>query len=716
MHKKIRCTPLYNVQMMKFIYRISIAFVFLVLLNCCAPKSQVFVDQQIVISEQPVALSELEITNKKLTPEILWKFGRVGEYVVSPDRKTVVYTVTRYSLSENRGRTTVWSIPVNGGTATCLTADVSASCVNPRWLPSGRLAFLSSAQDGMQIWDMNPNGSDKRQVSYIENGINGFEYSPNGDAVIYLKDEPSGDSPLDQYPDLPQANAITSSDLMYRHWDDWTDYAVSHIWVGHIENGVLRPGHDIMEGEPYDAPTAPYFDAAELTWSPDGRFIAYTCKKLKGKEYALSTNTDIYLYNVENGTTRNISDGMPGYDKYPVFSPDGSMIAFQSMATPGYESDKERLIVHHLATGQSDDLTAHYDNNAAHFVWTADSRDIRFISGVRATSQIYSVNIASKAITPVTRGKHDITGILPAGEKMICSKMSMSMATELFVIDPQTGAEQQLTFTNKNIYDAVRMGNVEERIVKTTDNKDMLVWVVYPPDFDPSKEYPALLYCQGGPQSTVSQFFSFRWNLQLMAANGYIVVAPNRRGLPSFGQEWNRQISGDYGGQNMLDYLSAIDAVKKELYVDENRLGAVGASYGGFSVYWLAGHHEKRFKAFISHCGMFNFESQYGSTEEYWFPNFDLGGPYWEKPHPKSYDFSPHLSVDKWDTPIMVIHGAKDFRVPYTEGLQAFNAAQLRDIPSRLLIFPEAGHWVLKPQDAVLWQREFFGWLDKWLK
>jgi len=702
---------------MKYIHIFLVLTLLSVLVNsCCNRTTQVSADQPVVISEQPEALSVEEINGKLLTSEILWKFGRIGEHVVSPDGKIVAYTVTRYSMTENRGRTTIWSISTGGGTATCLTADVNAICVNPRWLPSGRLAYLSSTQDGMQIWDMNPNGSDKRQVSYIDGGINGFECSPQGDAVLYLKNVPTGDSPLDLYPDLPKANAITADDLMYRHWDSWTDYTLSHIWVGQIENGVVRSGRDIMEGEPYDAPTAPYFDASEIAWSPDGKYIAYTCKKLTGREYALSTNTDIYLYEIANGTTKNITDGMPGYDKYPVFSPDGSMIAFQSMATPGYEADKERLMVYHLTTGVTEDLTEHFDENAAHFLWTADSRDIRFITGIRATYQAYTVNVASKTIQPITSGKHNINNIALAGDQLVCSKTTMSMATELFLVDSQTGTEQQLTFVNKNIYDTVIMGKVEERTVKTTDGKNMLVWIVYPPDFDPTKKYPALLYCQGGPQSAVSQSFSFRWNLQLMAANGYIVVAPNRRGLPTFGQEWNRQISGDYGGQNMRDYLSAIDDAKKEPYIDETRLGAVGASYGGFSVYWLAGHHEKRFKVFIAHCGMFNFESEYGSTEEYWFPNFDLGGPYWEKPRPKSYDFSPHLSVDKWDTPILVIHGAKDFRVTYTEGLQAFNTARLRGIPSRLLIFPDEGHWVLKPQNAVLWQREFFGWLDKWLK
>jgi len=687
-----------------------------ILLIGCQQTAQMPADQPVVISERPEALTSKELEGKRLTPEILWKFGRIGEYVVSHDGKTVAYTVSRFSLSENRSRTTIWSIPASGGEATCLTTDVSANCVNPRWLPSGRIAYLSTTPDGMQIWDMNADGSDKRRVSYIEGGINGFDFSPQGDAVMYLKKIPTGDSPLDLYPDLPKANAITSDDLMYRHWDSWTDYTVSHIWVGRIENGALRSGRDIMAGEPYNAPTPPYFSASEIAWSPNGKFIAYTCKKLKGREFALSTNTDIYLYNIENGTTKNITDGMPGYDKYPVFSPDGSMIAFQSMATPGYEADKERLMVYHLTTGATEDLTAAYDNNASNFVWSADSRDIRFISGVRATYQVYTVNVATKAIKPITEGRHNINSIASAGDHLVCSKVSMSMATELFSVNPQTGVEQQLTFVNRNIYDAITMGKVEERIVKTTDGKDMLVWVMYPPDFDPSMKYPALLYCQGGPQSAVSQFFSYRWNLQLMAANGYIIVAPNRRGVPTFGQEWNRQISGDYGGQNKRDLLSAIDALKKEPFIDENRLGAVGASYGGFSVFWLAGNHQNRFKAFIAHCGIFNFESMYGHTEEYFFVNFDYTGPYWEKPRPKSYDFSPHLYVDKWDTPILVIHGAKDYRVPYSEGLQAFNAAQLRGVPSRLLVFPDEGHWVLRPQNAVLWQREFFGWLDKWLK
>jgi dipeptidyl aminopeptidase/acylaminoacyl peptidase len=387
------------------------------------------------------------------------------------------------------------------------------------------------------------------------------------------------------------------------------------------------------------------------------------------------------------------------------------------MKTPGYEADKERIFVYEFGSKTKTDVTVSFDQPAANFQWASDSKTILFISGINATYQLYSVNAETKEIKPITAGVHDYTSFAFKNGVLVGTKMSMRMAIEIFKVDPVTGAEKQLTFTNKNIYDAVRMGEVKERWIQTSDNKKMLVWVIYPPDFDSTKTYPALLYCQGGPQSAVSQFFSYRWNFQMMAANGYIVVAPNRRGLPTFGQEWNAQISGDYGGQNIQDYLTAIDVLKKEPTIDENRLGAVGASYGGYSVFYLAGVHQKRFKAFIAHCGMFNLESQSAGTEEFFFVNHDLGASYWEKPVHKSFtQFSPHLYVDKWDTPIMMVTGANDFRIPYTESLQAFNAAQLRGIPSKLLFFPDESHWVTKPQNSILWQREFFNWLDKWLK
>jgi len=407
---------------------------------------------------------------------------------------------------------------------------------------------------------------------------------------------------------------------------------------------------------------------------------------------------------------------MPGYDKYPSISPDGKMVAWQSMETPGYEADKNRLFVMDLVSGEKKDMSANFDQDAEHLVWSDDGQTIFFISGIHATYQIFALDMASGEIRQVTEGRHNYNTFCLAGDVIIGEKMAMDMATEIFSVDPVSGAETQMTFTNQHIYDNITMGAIEERWIKTTDDKDMLVWVIYPPGFDPNKKYPALLYCQGGPQSAVSQFFSFRWNFQMMVANDYIVVAPNRRGLPTFGTEWNEQISGDYGGQNMKDYLSAIDELSKEPFVDENRLGSVGASYGGYSVFWLAGHHEGRFKAFISHCGIFNFESMYAATEEMFFVNHDYEGPYWEAPKPKSYEFSPHLAVQNWDTPILIVTGGYDFRIPYTESMQAFNAAQLLGVPSKLLYFPGESHFVLQPQNAILWQREFYGWLDKWLK
>lgn len=678
-----------------------------------------FACQEQTVTEQPDfsgQLTEEEIQNGRLTPEILWKFGRVADAQLSPDGSTVIYNVTRYDAGTNKSITDIYMASSEGDDAIRIT-DSKNKYLNPRWKPSGdKIGYLSAESGTFQLWEMNPDGSGAIQVSEFPNDINSFEYSPDGNHLLFTADLKIDQTPTEIYPDLPLANARIIDDLMYRHWNNWHDYKYSHIFIASLADGKMDNARDIMEEEPWDSPLSPFFDASEITWSPDGTVIAYTCKKMMGKEYAVSTNSDIYLYDVETGTTENLTKGMPGYDKYPVFSNNRKMIAWQSMETPGYEADKERLFVMDLESGEKRYLTEKSDQNAANFIWTDDDRAIYFISGIHATYQVYKIDLETMNISQVTSGMHDYTSIASQGGTMIGTKMSMSMATEIFKIDPGSGEEIQLTFTNKNIYDNIEMARVEERWIPTTDNKQMLVWVIYPPAFDRAKQYPALLYCQGGPQSAVSQFFSFRWNFQIMAANDYIIVAPNRRGLPTFGQEWNDQIAGDYGGQNMKDYFSAIDALKKEPFIDENRLGAIGASYGGYSVFWLAGHHEKRFKAFIAHCGIYNFESAYGSTEEYFFVNHDYEGPYWEKPKPESYQFSPHLAVQNWDTPILIITGQNDFRIPYTQSLEAFNAAQLRGVPSRLLFFPDETHFVLKPQNAILWQREFFGWLDQFLK
>jgi len=663
------------------------------------------------------ALTQKEMDGGRLTPEILWKFSRLGGIQLSEDQSTILFTMTKYDYRTNQSLTNIYSIPVDGGEPRQLSVS---GAYHPRWIPGGAgIGYLSSVSGTVQIWEMNQDGSNPTQISDIEGGVNSFEYAPDGSNIMYTKDVQINPTSQEKYPDLPETNVYIVNDLMYRHWNHWEDGAYSHIFVADYTAGKLGDATDIMAGEPFDSPLSPYFDDAEITFSPDGNYIAYTCKKLTGAAYATSTNSDIYYYDIASGNTVNLTEGMPGYEKYPAFSPDGHWVAYQSMATPGYEADKDRLMIQDLNTGQRHDLTASFDQNVSSLNWINNENKIQFISGRQATYQLYEIEVETKEIRQITSGDHNYTEVIPAGDHLYGVKMSMSMASEIFKINATTGEETQLSFVNRFIYDHIEMGQVEKRWIQTTDQKNMLVWVIYPPHFDPQKTYPALLYCQGGPQSAVSQFFSYRWNFQMMAAHDYIIVAPNRRGLPTFGQEWNAQISGDYGGQNMMDYLSAIDALKTEPFIDEERLGAVGASYGGLSVFWLAGNHDKRFKALISHCGIYNFESMYGATEETFFVNYDMGGPYWELDNAiaqRSYATSPHKHVQNWDTPIMIVTGARDYRVPYTQSLEAFNVARLRGIPAKLLFFPEETHFVLKPQNAILWQREFFGWLDTYLK
>lgn len=661
-----------------------------------------------------------EISKGILSPEVLWKFGRVSGAEVSPCGKMVVYGISRYSVPDNKGVTNLFIVDVEGGEPRQLT-DNAGSEFDAHWRPDGkRIGFISTRGGSAQMWEMNPDGTDMVQVTNIEDGINTFKYAPSGDRILYTKDvkfvKVTG---AEIHPDMPKSTMKVYDNLMARHWDHWEDGAYSHIFVADYNNGKVGAGKDIMEGEIFEAPLSPYFDAGDITFSPCGKMIAYACKKQYGRDFAVSTNSDLFLYNIETGETKNLTEENVGYDKYPAFSPDGKMLAWQSMETPGYESDKHRLFVMDLATGTKQYLTKNFDQNADQITWSADGKFIYFISGTKGTEQLYKMDPQTLEIAQITTGKHNYSWFGFGNGALVAQKMSMSMAAELVRVDEATGADTQLTFTNKNIYENIKMGEVQERWVKTTDGKDMLVWVILPPNFDATKKYPALLYCQGGPQSTVGQFFSYRWNFQIMAAHGYVVVAPNRRGVPSFGQEWNAQISGDYSGQNIKDYLSAIDDVAKESWVDATRLGAVGASYGGYSVYYLAGMHNKRFKAFIAHNGMYNFESFYAATEETFFPNHDFGGSYWDKENKvaqRTFANSPHKLVQNWDTPIMVIVGENDFRIPYTEGLQAFNAAQLRGVPSKLLMFHNENHFVTKPQNAIIWQREFFGWLDQWLK
>ncbi|MFV0267192.1 MAG: prolyl oligopeptidase family serine peptidase [Draconibacterium sp.] len=691
---------------------IATIFMLTVLLYSCQQKQQVQETTKNYVPETPVLQSD------KMTPEVLWSFGRLGGAQVSPDGKTVLYTVTYYNIDENKSYRDVYTVPVSGGEATNITNSVGNES-NVVWRPDGKkIGYLSGASGSVQMWEMNPDGSSAKQISDIEGGIFGFQYSPDQAKIYYLKSVKLDPSVQDLFPDLPKANARIENDIMYRHWDTWHDYTYQHIFVADY-SGKIREGKDIMEGERFDAPMKPFGGTEQVVWSTDSKTIAYTCKKKVGKEYALSTNSDIYLYNTETGKTINFTSGMMGYDQNPVFSPDGKYMAWESMERDGYEADKVRLFVADLETGEKKDYSEHFDQNAAGLNWSADSKSIYFISDIHATEEIHRLDLADGSIARLTNGVHDYHSATPVGDKLLAEKVSMSQPAELYLVDPVTGKDEALTTVNKGILDQLTMGKVEKRWMETTDGKQMAVWVIYPPHFDPAKKYPTLLYNQGGPQGTVSQFWSYRWNFQMMAANDYIIVAPNRRGLPGFGQEWNEQISKDYGGQNIEDLLTAIDVMAQEPYVDKAHLGAVGASYGGFSVMYLAGHHEGRFKAFIAHDGIFNFEHMYTSTEEMWFVNWDYGGAYWDKTNAaaqRSYSFSPHKYVQNWDTPILIVQGEKDYRVPAEQGMAAFNAAVLHGVPAQMLYLPEENHWVLQPQNGILWQRVFFNWLDKYLK
>jgi len=699
--------------MKHIIYSFSIALFFVT--ACKTEKNEQAAESG--FEAKIIGKPDIKITGDVMTPEILWSLGRLSEVEVSPDEKTLLFGITYYDIQENKGNRELYTMPVNGGDMKRISETATGE-YNAVWSNDGKhIFFMTSGETGMQLWKMNSEGTERTQISNINGGINGFIISPDETKIIYIKEVDLVNHVVDVYPDLPKADARIIDDLMYRHWDTWTD-SYSHIFVADFTGNSVGDATDIMDGEIFDSPLKPFGGLEEITWSPDGKFIAYTCVKKKGKDYALSTNSDIYLYDIESKTSKNLTEGMLGYDKAPVFSPDGLKIAWESMEREGYESDKNRLFIYDFLSNTKKDFTSDFDQNIHGISWTADRKNIYTVSDYHARFQIYKLNIETNEIHAVTKGDHNYQSVAVLSDKLIATKQSMSAPTEIFSVK-QTGEETQLSFVNKDVLDQIESAKAEERMVKTTDGKDMLVWVIYPPHFDPSKKYPAILYCQGGPQSSVSQFFSYRWNFQQMAANGYIVVAPNRRGLPSFGQEWNEQISGDYGGQNMKDYLSAIDAIKKEPYVDENRLAAVGASYGGFSVYWLAGNHNQRFRAFIAHDGMFNLESQYLETEEMWFVNWDLGGSFWDKTNKtaqNSYANSPHKFVQNWDTPIMVIHGEKDYRIAATQGMSAFNAAVLRNVPAKFLYFPEENHWVLSPQNGILWQREFKSWLDKWLK
>ena len=695
-----------------------------------------------------IGKSNIRLQSDLMTPEALWAMGRIGGVEAAPDGKTVVFQVGYYSVKANKGHQVICVMNADGSNRQQLTTS-SKNETDPTWIEGGkRIAYLS----GGQLWSMNADGTDRRQLTHDKTGIEGYKFSPDGTKVILIKSQAFNEIIKKNPDDLPKATGRVVTDLMYRHWDHYVE-SIQHPWLADVTADGITEGYDILNGEPFECPMEPFGGIEQLAWSTDSKSIAYTCRKKTGINYAISTDSDIYLYNIGTRETRNLckpadykapavdpthtmkdqsvnaEDNLknnPGYDQNPQFSPDGRYIAWQSMARDGYEADLNRLCVYNLATGEKSYISTSFDSNVDAFCWNTDSKSLSFIGVWHGCINLYQVNLKGE-VRQLTDDEADFGSIQLAnnGNRLLATRQSISAPTDIYMITPGKDVKktkvEQISRENEHILSQLSLGKVEKRWVKTTDGKEMLTWVILPSNFDPNKKYPTLLFCEGGPQSPVSQFWSYRWNFQIMAAHGYVIIAPNRRGLPGFGHEWNEAVSSDWTGQCMRDYLSAIDDAAQNLpYVDKDRMGAVGASFGGFSVYWLAGNHDKRFKCFISHDGAFNLESMYTDTEEAWFSNWEYDDAFWNKNQTadarKTYAQSPHRFVDKWDTPILCIHGEMDYRINYNQGMGAFNAARMKGIPAELLIYPDENHWVLKPQNGILWQRTFFGWLDRWLK
>lgn len=666
--------------------------------------------------------------NQIMTPDLLWNLGRVSMEDVHEDGKLVLYGVTRYSLQDNKSERDLYIYNTETGRPS-LVIDLPGSESSAVFFDETHIGYAK----GGQYWITEVGGTPKA-LTQLPEGSGNFKPVQLKDGswtLLFSVSEKVNQTSAEMYPSLEKAEFRIMDDLMYRHWDHWVDENVDHPAFGTLdltgENQISADANNfthLMKGEPYSCPIPPFSGSESFTISPDGKYVAYNTKKMVGKEFAMSTNSAIYLYNTETGETTEVP-GQQGYDSHPQFSPNGKYLAFTSMEHDGYESDESRLAIYDIKKGftvllgEVDDTQVEYVND---FQWIANDELIINLP-YRATQQLAKIELGrikegqrlSYEFEFLTEGDYNYQSFNYTDGNLFAMRQDMNHASEIYTVSNLQATP--ITHVNDGIYDHVDMCNVEKRMVKTSDGKEMLTWVIYPPDFDPNKKYPTLLYCQGGPQAPVSQFYSYRWNFQVMASQGYIVVAPNRRGVQGFGSKWNEEISKDWGGQAMRDYLAAIDDVATEPYVDKENLGAVGASYGGYSVYMLAGIHEGRFSAFISHCGLFNLESWYGVTEELFFANWDIGGAYWTNPAPESYaQFSPHKYVQNWDTPILVIHGGNDFRVPENQGMEAFQAAQLQGVESKFLYFPNEGHWVLSPQNGMVWHSEFFGWLGKHLQ
>ena len=670
---------------------------------------------------------------KRMSPELLWKLGRLGSTVSSPDGSQVAYVVRRYVLSEDKGTSTLHVLNVSDGSSSNVL-DEWSSIGALDWMTTkdgDRLFFEGTApkpkdedaeSPSSQAWSLNVATGEATQLTKEEDGIANLKVAPGGTKLAYTLDIKLDDEVTDVFKDLPKAEARIIDGLMYRHWNAWHDFKYSHLHVATIgEDGKAGEAIDLMEGIKADCPVPPFGGSEQFNWSPDGTEIAYTLKNVD--DWAESTNSDVYLITADGKSEpRNISENNKGYDNNPVYSPDGKYLVYSSMQRAGFESDRNRIILVDRETGASRDLTAGLDQTTHKATWMPDSKALVFESEQKGTNQLFKIEVENSTTTPVSKGRYNwhVIGFLNDGKTALTTRTSMLRPAELHQLSMADGTDKVLSKINDDIYEHLELPKIEERYVEATDGKKIHCWVIHPPDFNAAdaKKWPLLTYCQGGPQGQIGQWFSYRWNFHLMAAQGYVVVAPNRRGLPGFGRQWNDQISGDWGGQAMQDILSATDSMTSEAYIDRERVGAIGASFGGYTVYWLMGNHRDRFATMISHCGVFNLESMYGSTEELFFVNWDLGGPYWNggETAEKYNLFSPHRFIGKWETPLLVIHGEKDFRVPVTQGMEAFTAAQVQKVPSRFLYFPSEGHWVMKPQNGVVWHRVFFDWLDRYCK
>ena len=719
--------------------KVTTIVVAVLLLTACGTKNE---SDKVNIQKQTIQLD-----NDQMTPEALWAMSRIGSYQASPDGQHIAYQIGYYSVEENKSHQVLWMMGADGTEQKQLTEDADNE-TDAQWLDNETIAFLR----GGEIWKMKFDGSGRKQLSQTEGKVEGFQFSPDGSKVIVLKSIDFNEIIKKNPDDLPKATGRLVTDLMYRHWDHYVE-SIQHPFVYEVgDPGISGEGIDLLEGEPYECPMEPFGGMEQLAWSPDGQSIAYTCRKKTGLAYSISTDADIYIYNIGTRETKNLCKPVDytepeieptktmkyqkvnakenlannvGYDQNPKFSPDGKQIAWLSMERNGYEADRQRLCICDLATGEKKYVTESFDSNVDDFCWAPDAKTLYFIGVWHATENLYRTNLDGE-VKPVCIEWADFGSLQMLNDKTLLAEQHSFLApADLFVVTPGDSVKDtkatQITQVNKEILDQLGKPSVDQRWVKTSDGQQMLYWIIQPPHFNPNKKYPTLLFCEGGPQSPVSQFWSYRWNFFIMASQGYVVIAPNRRGLPGFGQEWLEEISGDWTGQCMKDYLTAIDDATQNLpYVDKDKLGAVGASFGGFSVYYLAGHHDKRFKCFIAHDGAFNLEAMYTETEENWFSNWEYDDAYWNKNRTanadKTYKNSPHLFVDKWDTPILCIHGEKDYRINATQGMSAFNAARMKGIEAELLIFPDENHWVLKPQNGILWQRTFFNWLDRWLK